>query len=108
MDRRIEPRTLCAKDVTVAWVDKAGPRQQQALLLDISRSGALLHAFHRIPVGTDVEITYPGGMLPGTVTSCRVSKPNYNLGISLAPGSEWSRDAFRLKGAQGSGRSRQA
>jgi PilZ domain-containing protein len=90
MDRRDEPRTDRADNLAVTWVDKTGPQRQEALLLNISRSGARLHVHQRIAVGTQVEIVFPKGALPGTVRHCSVSKPNHNLGVSFRPGVKWS------------------
>ena len=87
MDRRNEPRTECADSVTVAWVDKTGAaHREEALLLNLSRSGARLHVKQHISVGTGVEIVHAKGTFPGTVTYCRVSKPNHNVGVRLAAG----------------------
>jgi PilZ domain len=91
----------CADDVTLTWVDKTGPRRQEALLLNISRSGARLNAPQRIPVGAKVELVYPNGTFPGKVTQCLARSPNHNLGVSFAPGHEWSRNAYWPKGAKG-------
>jgi hypothetical protein len=103
MDRRIEPRLDCADDVTLNWIEKAGPREQQGLLLNISRSGARVHAQHRIPVGAKVALSHPGGTFIGTITHCLARRPNHVLGISFAPGHVWSRQQFWPKGAKGLG-----
>ena len=99
MDRRVEPRIDCADEVLVTWLETAGPRLQEARLLNISRYGARLNAVHRIPVGTTVEIAYSAGTFAGKVTQCLVKKPFHNLGISFASGSEWSHRFYRPKGA---------
>jgi PilZ domain len=103
MDRRMEPRIDCAEDVQVAWLQDARPRRQEALLLNISRSGARLHAAHGIPVGTRVEIIYSAGTFLGTVTHCLARKPSHTLGVRFASGSEWSFRTYRPKGAKGLG-----
>jgi hypothetical protein len=103
MDRRFDARIDCADNILVTWLEKTGPRQQKALLLNISRTGARLHAPYRIPVGTQVEIAYLDGKLLGKVTHCLARKPHHNLWISFAPDSEWSRRTYWPKGAKGLG-----
>ncbi|MEQ1949192.1 MAG: PilZ domain-containing protein [Bryobacteraceae bacterium] len=104
MDRRIEQRFDCADDVTISWTEKTGTRQHEALLMNISRSGARLLSATRVPVGADVTIAYPNGEFVGQVTHCLTRKPHHVLGVVFAPGFEWSRNIYCPKNARGLGR----
>ena len=104
MDRRIDPRFECTDNVSVGWNDKGTPHAQEAVLINISRSGARLLTHHRIPVGSKVSVDYPGGNFVGTVTHCLARKPNHVLGIAFAPGYEWLKNVFWPKNAPGLGR----
>ena len=71
MDRRVEPRLLCADLVDVQWKDQAGrTRRSVANLEDISLSGACLQVEHPVALGTAYRISYPKGILTGRVKYC--------------------------------------
>lgn len=66
LDRRIEPRLLCADLVDVKWKDQTGrTRRSVANLEDISLSGACLQVDRPVPLGTNFRIGYPSGELVG-------------------------------------------
>ena len=91
LDKRIEPRMLCADMVGVQWKDKAGrTRRDVANLEDISLSGACLQVDHPIPLQTGVRISYPKGELVGTVRYCVYREIGYFLGVEFEAGSRWS------------------
>ncbi|MEQ1885758.1 MAG: PilZ domain-containing protein [Bryobacteraceae bacterium] len=104
MDRRIEPRFECADDVLIYWKSHDETRQQEATLINISRSGARLLAPGQVPVGATVTIAYPNGEFAGRVTHCLTRKPNHILGVVFEPGYEWSRYLYVPKNARGLGR----
>jgi hypothetical protein len=96
MDRRIEPRMLCADLVDVQWRDQVGrTRRGVANLEDISLSGACLQVERPIPLGTTFHISYPNGELMGKVKYCVFREIGYFLGIEFEPGSRWSQRQFR-------------
>jgi len=96
MDRRIEPRLLCADLVDVQWKDQTGRvRRSVANLEDISLSGACLQVDRPVPLGTPYRITYPKGVLVGKVKYCVFREIGYFLGIEFESGSRWSRSDFR-------------
>src|SRR5579862_2851831 len=96
MDRRIEPRLLCADLVDVQWKDQTGRvRRSVANLEDISLSGACLQVERPIPLGTPYRITYPNGVLLGKVKYCVFRETGYFLGVEFEPGNRWSQRSFR-------------
>ena len=96
MNRRVEPRLLCADLVDVQWKDQTGRiRRGVANLEDISLSGACLQVERPVPLGTPFRITYPNGLLSGKVKYCVYREIGYFLGVEFEPGQRWSRSDFR-------------
>jgi hypothetical protein len=96
LDRRIEPRMLCADMVDVQWKDKTGRlRRTVANLEDISLTGACLQFDQPVPLQTDMRISYPKGELFGKVRYCVYREIGYFLGIEFEPGCRWSSRHFR-------------
>lgn len=96
LDRRTEPRLLCADLVDVHWKDKTGrPRRIMANLEDISLCGACLQLETPIPLETPVKIAYPKGQLTGKVRYCLYREIGYFLGIEFEAGCRWSQHQFK-------------
>ena len=96
LDRRVEPRMLCADLVDVKWKDQTGrTRRGVANLEDISLSGACLQVDRPVALGTMLLISYPNGELNGKVKYCVFREIGYFLGIEFEPGSRWSQRHFR-------------
>src|SRR5271155_4098983 len=96
LDRRVEPRMLCADLVDVQWKDQSGrTRRGVANLEDISLSGACLQVDRPVPLGTDFRITYPNGELLGKVKYCVFREIGYFLGIEFDPGMRGPRGLSR-------------
>jgi hypothetical protein len=96
LERRVEPRMLCADLVDVQWKDQTGRiRRGVANLEDISISGACLQVERPIPLGTPFRITYPNGVLLGKVRYCVFREIGYFLGVEFEPGQKWSQRSFR-------------
>lgn len=96
MDRRVEPRLLCADLVDVQWKDQAGrTRRSVANLEDISLSGACLQVDQPVALGTKYKINYPKGILNGKVKYCVFREIGYFLGIEFEPGTRWSKEDFQ-------------
>jgi len=96
LDRRIEPRMLCADLVDVQWKDnKRRTRRGVANLEDISLSGACLQVDKPVPQGTELKMSYPNGVLTGVVRYCVYREIGYFLGVEFEEGSRWSQRHFR-------------
>jgi hypothetical protein len=96
LDRRVEPRMLCADIVGLEWKDKGGrTRRAMAHLEDISLSGASLQMDCPVPLQTGLRITYPRGEFRGIVRYCVFREIGYFLGIEFEPGSKWSLRHFK-------------
>lgn len=96
LDRRIEPRMLCADLVDIRWRDQNNrQRRGVANLEDISLSGACLQVERPVPLGCTIRITYPSGELTGRVKYCVFREIGYFLGVEFDPGNRWSQRAFR-------------
>lgn len=96
LDRRYEPRLLCADMVELGWKDKTGrSKKSVANLEDISLTGACLQLDVPIPLKTPVRISHPKGELEGKVKYCVFRDIGYFLGIEFDEGSRWSLKHFK-------------
>lgn len=96
MERRVEPRMLCADLVDIRWRDQAGRlRRGVANLEDISISGACLQMDRPIALGTVFQISYPNGELTGKIKYCIFREIGYFLGVEFDPGSRWTERQFK-------------
>ena len=96
LDRRAEPRLLCADVVEIERTDKSGHTCQcVANLEDISQSGLGLQVEHAVPLLTTVHISHERGELVGKVKSCVLRHSGYLLGVEFEQGFRWSPDIFR-------------
>lgn len=96
LDRRNDPRMLCADLVDISWKDKfRRTKKSVANLEDISLNGACLQVDKPIPPDTVVEIAYPKGELVGTVKYCVFREIGYFLGIEFHASTKWSRNRFK-------------
>jgi len=96
LDRRSEPRLLCADVVEIEWTEKSGhTRHSAANLEDISQSGLGLQVEHPVPLLTTVRISHERGELIGRVKSCVLRHYGYLLGVELEQGCRWSPGSFR-------------
>jgi len=96
MERRTEPRMLCADLVDVRWKDKTGrSRRGIANLEDISLSGACLQMDNQIPANTLVRVMYPRGEFSGMVRYCHFREIGFYIGVQFEPGSRWSQRHYK-------------
>lgn len=96
IERRAEPRILCADLVEVAWKDTTGRRRRSvANLEDISQSGACIQVDMPIPNGTEVKLSFPRGAYSGVVRYCRYREIGYFIGLEFENGMKWSKRSFR-------------
>jgi hypothetical protein len=96
LDRRAEPRLLCADLVEIEWTDKNGDiRHCAANLEDISQSGLGLQVEQPVPLLTTVHIRHERGELVGKIKSCVLRHSGYLLGVEFEQGFRWSPGSFR-------------
>ena len=96
LNRRVEPRMLCADLVDITWKDQSGrTRRGVANLEDISLSGACLQVDRPVLLGADIRISYPNGELLGFVKYCVFREIGYFLGVEFHPGNQWSQRSYR-------------
>lgn len=95
-DRRSEVRMLCADLIEICWQDGAGkPQKAQAVLEDISASGACLQL--EVPVPLDVTIRWksPKKEFSGSVRYCVYREIGYFVGVQFDASSRWSQRMYR-------------
>lgn len=96
VDRRTEPRMLCADLVDVQWKDQTGrTRKAMANLEDISVSGACLQLDAPLPLQTMAAIVYPKGRFTGKVQYCVYREIGYFIGIQFEAGCRWTQRQFK-------------
>src|ERR1700689_1917333 len=96
LDRRVEPRMLCADLVDIRWRDQSGRlRRGVANLEDISISGACLQMDRPVALGTIFQISYPNGELKGKVKYCVFRDIGYFLGVEFDTNSLWTERRFK-------------
>jgi hypothetical protein len=96
LERRAEPRMLCADLVDIRWKEKGGRnRSAVANLEDISLSGACLQMDIQVPLNSQVRINYPKGELTGVVRYCHFREIGYFVGVQFQSGSRWSQRSFK-------------
>lgn len=96
LDKRTEPRMLCADLVDLQWKDKAGrTKKVLANLEDISLCGACLQVDVPVPIQSMIKITYPKGELIGKVRYCIYREIGYFLGVEFDAGFRWSQSEFK-------------
>ncbi len=95
MERRIEPRNMCADMVEVRWRTSSGSDGcATALLEDISPSGACLQLETALAPGTEIRWDVPNGSFAGRVRYCEYREIGYFVGVEFAEGSRWSKRAY--------------
>jgi hypothetical protein len=78
---------LCADLVEVKWRDHAGKaKKAQAVLEDISRSGACLQL---------IRWSCPKGDFAGVVRYCSYREIGYFVGVQFDPACRWSKAKYR-------------
>jgi hypothetical protein len=94
-EKRADSRMLCSELVDVHWQDGHGqPRKVLANLEDISSSGVCLQMDTPVPLDTMLRICHNKGEFQGSVRYCLFREIGYFLGVQLAPGSQWSPQAY--------------
>jgi hypothetical protein len=97
-DKRAEVRMMCADLVQASWTDRDGrPQSADALLENISPSGACLQFEIPVPVGVQLHFSCDRQELAGEVRYCTYQEIGYYVGVEFEPQSHWSRREFRPK-----------
>jgi hypothetical protein len=95
-DKRSEIRMMCADVVQASWTDKDGQIQRaDALLENISQSGACLQFEMAVPLGVSLRFACDQHEFAGEVRYCTYNEIGYFVGVELAPQSHWSRRSFK-------------
>ena len=95
-ERRSEVRMLCADLIEIEWREGSGKTQRaQAVLEDISASGACLQLEAPLPLGAAIQWRSPKKEFQGTVRYCVYREIGYFVGIQFDAASKWSRKEYR-------------
>ena len=98
LERRLEPRLLCADLLDVHWKDQQGRRRKAiANLEDISLSGMCLQMEMPVPGETLLRIAHPKSRFQARVRYCVFRDTGYYVGVQFEPGCRWSVRRFRPK-----------
>lgn len=95
-DRRAEIRMLCADVVEACWTDPEGmEHRSNALLEDISASGACLQLEAAVPLGVPIRWAGAKQEFTGEVRYCVYREIGYFVGVQFGPESKWTKRAFK-------------
>jgi hypothetical protein len=95
-ERRSEVRMLCADVVEACWADGNGKTlRADALLEDISPSGACLQLETAVPLGVAIRWGSPKQEFSGTVRYCVYREIGYFVGVEFDDQSKWSKKAYK-------------
>jgi hypothetical protein len=98
VERRLEPRLLCADLIDVHWKDKQGRlRKAIANLEDISLSGMCLQMETPVPHETLLRIAHTKSQFQARVRYCVFRETGFFVGVQFEPGFRWSVRRFRPK-----------
>ena len=87
---------LCADLVEVCWRDGAGKKKKaQAVLEDISASGACLQLDVAVPLSAVIHWRSPKKDFAGVVRYCAYREIGYFVGVQFDPASRWSKAKFQ-------------
>jgi hypothetical protein len=95
-ERRSEVRMLCADVVEACWADETGEIQRaNALLEDISASGACLQLETAVPLGVTIRWGSPKQEFTGEVRYCVYREIGYFVGVEFDSQSKWSKKTYK-------------
>ena len=95
-ERRSEIRMMCADLVEVWWRGVSGKTTKaQAVLEDISASGACLQLETAVPLGAVVRWGSPKKEFIGVVRYCVYREIGYFVGVQFDPACRWSKSKYR-------------
>jgi hypothetical protein len=87
---------MCADVVQATWTEPDGQvRTADALLEDISASGACYQFELAVPVGVTLHIASPKKEFVGEVRYCVYREIGYFVGVQFEAQSRWSRKTYR-------------
>jgi len=86
---------MCSQRVVLRLGERAGSAQsREAILEDISATGACVQLVEPVPVGGPGELVVSKKRLRGTIRYCEFREIGYFVGIEFEPGAKWSHDDF--------------
>jgi hypothetical protein len=95
-DKRSEVRMMCADVVAACWTDKDGQTQRaDALLENISPSGACLQFEVPVPLGVSLHLVCTKHEFVGEVRYCVYQEIGYFVGVKFEPQSHWSKKTYK-------------
>lgn len=87
---------MCADVVEASWTDQDGQEQRaNALLENISPSGACLQFEMAVPLGVSLRMVCPNREFVGEVRYCTYQEIGYFVGVQFEPQSHWSRRSYK-------------
>jgi hypothetical protein len=87
---------LCADVVEARWTDGNGNTlRADALLEDISPSGACLQLETAVPLGVTIRWGCPKQEFTGVVRYCTYREIGYFVGVEFDAQSKWSKEAYK-------------
>lgn len=85
-DRRFDARWTLAEKVDLRWQDASGIEvHADAIMHDLSASGAQVHSNRSIPVQTPLAVAFQGKEVRATVRYCVRAHDHCVLGIEFLP-----------------------
>ena len=95
-ERRSEVRMLCADLLEISWQDREGKiKRTQAVLEDISTSGACLQVEVPVPIGAALRWRSPKKEFSGAVRYCVYREIGYFVGVEFDEASKWSSKSYQ-------------
>jgi hypothetical protein len=96
LEKRRDPRMMCAELVDITWRDEAGRAHRDiANLEDISQSGICVQLDHDIPIGTRVAVRYGKGKFAGAVRYSAYRDIGHYIGVEFEAGTKWNARQFQ-------------
>lgn len=94
-ERRSAVRMLCADLVEVCWLRSREEQKAQAVLKDISPSGACLQLETAVPLNAVIRWSWPERDFAGVVRYCSYRQIGYFVGGQFDPACRWSETHHR-------------
>jgi hypothetical protein len=95
-ERRSKVRMMCADVVEASWTDQDGQlRRADALLENISPSGACLQFEIAVPLGVSLRLSCTKQEFIGVVRYCTYHEIGYFVGVEFEAQSQWSRKTYK-------------
>jgi hypothetical protein len=97
-ERRSKQRNLCSDLVELFWSDRLGwPHRANAVLEDISPTGACVQVETIIPVNAELALRLGELGLPAIVKYCTLIDGSYFVGVEFSSEKGWSPEEYNPK-----------